>query len=99
MTDHAQEITDGIGVADPTGPDGLTDEERASLLERGVVPFTTGDVPDPDPDIDHDEVKGPDPAVWGPDEDRPNPNPTYVDPVDDNGNPMEVKGPDPDVWG
>jgi hypothetical protein len=46
------------------------------------------------------EVKGPDPAVWGDDTERPSAEPEVDDvPRDDNGDPVEVKGPDPEVWG
>lgn len=56
---------------------------------------------DPKSIFDPTEVKGPDPEVWGEDEDRPPSEISLIvtDPVDDEGNPMEVKGPDPKVWG
>jgi hypothetical protein len=50
--------------------------------------------------FDPTEVKGPDPKVWGHDDDRPSATPQFgTYDVDDNGDPMEVKGPDPEVWG
>lgn len=39
-------------------------------------------------------TKGPDPAVWGDDKDRPSPRPEFVA-TDDAGNEIETKGPDP----
>lgn len=57
---------------------------------------------DPESIFDPTEVKGPDPKVWGDDEDRPVNAMTFTmptHPFDDEGEPMEVKGPDPEVWG
>lgn len=79
MTDHAQEVTDGIGAGDT------------------FVPADALDAPDPESIFDPEEVKGPDPAEWGDDEDRPDPEPDHTtEQLDDEGNPMEVKGPDPE---
>lgn len=52
---------------------------------------------------DEAEVKGPDPKVWGPDEERPanaeslaGPQPQFHE---ETGEQIEVKGPDPEQWG
>lgn len=50
------------------------------------------------------EVKGPDPKVWGKDEDRPSGDPNAIDPAslqawaEGKPNKEGVKGPDPKVW-
>jgi len=55
-------------------------------------------IANPAPNVD-EEVKGPDPAVWGDDSDRPSSVPVFsTSAVDEDGEPIEVKGPDPKVW-
>lgn len=51
------------------------------------------------------ELKGPDPEIWGPDEERPDSlanqgsQGVAAGTVQDEGTAEEVKGPDPDIWG
>lgn len=61
-----------------------TANSKAGIKDSVVAKVTPGD------------LKGPDPKVWGKDEDRPQ----AVDSYDGTGPlPEGVKGPDPKVWG
>lgn len=87
MTDHNVEIEDGIGIVKgvDTEPTAVPDwglDENGFMTEEYLAT-----VP----------VKGPDPEVWGDDDDRPTSEPyTAAEQLDEEGNPMEIKGPDPE---